>query len=637
MEEPLHLLFLEDISADYELEVREIKKSRLKFQSVRVETEEEFCQELINFNPDIIISDYSLPTFNGMKALEISLKHNPLIPFIMCTGSMNEETAVECLKAGATDYVIKERLKRLPFAIREALLRKDILKEKQAALEKLRESEAQLKRAQKIANIGSWEFDFNTGLVSASDEAREIYGIYDDHLTIEKAQSFVLPQYRAMLDLAMQEHINSGKPYNVEFQIIRASDQELRYVHSMAEYDSIRKKLSGIIRDITEKKNNEGLVKEILVARESARFKQDFLARMSHEIRTPLTAITGMIELIRIEGLDEKTQEYFETIRFSSESLKNIVNEVLDFSKIEAGEIKLRPVDFHSGEIFDRSEKLFQSLSKKELRFLSRGRKKLPEYLRADKQRVFQIITNLISNAVKYSGSGEVILEANSENKPSGELLVKISIHDSGPGIPKQLKEKLFKPFSQIHNQDEIQIEGTGLGLSICKELATLLGGEIGVESKNGKGSTFWFTFRAKKVKNGSTQPDLLEDDTVRKSGLNILLAEDKLVNQKVISMLLKSMGHTVQIAQNGKEAISLFKKDTFDLILMDIQMPVMDGIMATKMLKRHCKKLPPIVGLSASAFEGDREQYMAQGMDDYLTKPFKTSDFITLIDQLQL
>jgi PAS domain S-box-containing protein len=639
MEEVMRLLFVEDLPTDYELEVRELKKEGLLFQSLRVETEEEFCKELREFRPHVVISDYSMPAFNGMKALNISLRHDPFLPFIVCTGSMNEETAVECLKAGATDYVIKESMKRLPYAVKEAMLRKEILLQNEVAQRKLKDSEAQLRRAQKVANIGSWEFDFNTGLAAASEEARNIYGLTEESPPIEKIQAMVLPQYRPMMDLAMQEHMNSGKPYNVEFQIMRANDQVIRYIHSMAEYDSASKKLSGIIRDITERKNNEILKQEILVARESARFKQDFLARMSHEIRTPLTAITGMMEILANTDLDEKQKDYFETIKFASESLKNIINEVLDFSSIEAGEIKLRPVEFQTREIFIKSEKLFQSLSKRGLNFFVQGQEGLPKYIYADKQRIFQVISNLISNAVKYTQEGEINLDANVVDElTSKNLKIKIQVKDTGTGIPANLKEKLFKPFSQIHNVDDFQVESTGLGLSICKELASLLGGEIGVESEIGNGSSFWFTFLAKVVDPGKDelQQKIIKDPSKVRT-LNILLAEDKLVNQKVISLLLNSLGHKVTIAQNGQEVVDMCRDKNYDIVLMDIQMPVMDGVEATKILKRLCKQPPPIVGLSASAFEGDREKYMAMGMDEYITKPVKIDDFRILLERLNL
>ncbi len=639
MEEDLRLLFVEDLSSDYELAVREIKKEGLKFESIRVEAEDAFTEALVSFRPHLVISDYSMPAFDGTRALSLALEHDPFLPFIICTGSTNEETAVDCLKAGATDYVIKESLKRLPFAVKEALERRKILLQKEDTLRRLEESESQLKRAQTIANIGSWEMDFNTGLATASEEAKKIYGINQESVSIDLVKSMVLDQYRPLLDKVMDEHIHLGKPYDVEFQIMRASDQELRYIHSMAEYDPARNIVSGIIRDITEKKINESLRQEIIIANESTRFKQDFLAHMSHEIRTPLTAIGGLIEILEGTSLDPKQRDYLETIKFSSDSLQNIINEVLDFSKIEAGKMKINPVTFQTREIFIKSEKLFHSICKKQLSFEASGLEKLPKYISADRHRIFQIITNLISNAVKYSNHGKVLMEVVlSQVLDTDCVMLKVLVYDNGPGIHPGLRKELFKPFSQIHSNDDLQIEGTGLGLSICKELASLLGGEIDVESQMGKGSIFWFTFKAEIVNTEDhvtlmTQVDEAPDSTP----LNILLAEDKSVNQKVISLLLNSLGHKVVIAKNGREAIETYQNGKFDLILMDIQMPVMDGITATQLLKAEFGDLPPIVGLSANAFEGDREKFIEQGLDEYLTKPVKGENFVDLIKRMDI
>lgn len=560
----LKILFAEDLISDFELAKWEIENGGVKFIFQRVDTEEEFRHALHEFSPDLVISDYSMPSFDGLKALEITRESNPYLPFIMLTGSTNEETAVECLKRGASDYVLKERIKRLPFAVKEAMVKRKYQQQQEETLLKLRESEYQLKRAQEIANIGSWEFNFNTGMVVASEEAKNIYGITDNARPITDIQKMVLPQYRPLLDAAMKDHIELGKPYNVEFQIERDGDGQIRHVHSMAEYSKEKNKLTGIIKDITESKNNESLKQEILVARESARFKQDFLAQMSHEIRTPLTAIGGIIELMDNTPLNDTQKDFMETLKFSSESLKGVINEILDYSSIEAGKIKLYPVEFPLEEILSTSEKLFRSICKKDLKFSIIKQNSLPEFILADKHRVFQVITNLLSNAAKYTPRGAVTLEVVQETPPSSgnDFLMKIIVSDTGPGIRPELEEKLFKPFSQIHDTHEVKIEGTGLGLSISKELTTLLGGEIGLKSTPGKGSSFWFTFKTRVAEApGDEKKDIATHSRPLRRSLHILLAEDKKVNQKVISMMLAALGHNVTLASNGREALELCKK----------------------------------------------------------------------------
>ncbi len=520
----------------------------------------------------------------------------------------------------------------------ELFRRKSILVDQQKTLERLRQSEKQLKQAQKISNVGSWELDLNTSMVRFSEEAREIYGAPLGEMHIKSVHEIVVEKYRKLLNEEMQEHKRSGKPYDVIFQINRASDGQLRYIQSMAELNVAENKVIGIIRDITESKTNERLKQEIMVANESARFKQNFLAQMSHEIRTPLTAIDGMLELMEQTQLSETQKDFLDTVKFSSENLRNIINEVLDYSRIEAGGIRLNPVDFPFSELYDKAHKLFHSIAKGKVRFVTLGQENLPGYIHADKHRIFQIISNLISNAIKYAREGDVILEILPiPPEENGQRLFKVLVKDQGPGISEALKRKLFKPFSQIHKNEHIQVEGSGLGLSICKELAVLLNGEIGMESQPGEGSTFWFTFAATVVTEVKSTPGLPSDDEAQTPTLRILLTEDKKVNQKVISLILTSMGHHITLAHNGEEAIRQYSPGKFDLILMDIQMPVMDGITATKMLKDKYTELPPVVGLSANALQGDREKYIDQGMDDYITKPVRSDDFRQLISRLHL
>jgi PAS domain S-box-containing protein len=389
-----------------------------------------------------------------------------------------------------------------------------------------------------------------------------------------------------------------------------------------------------------EKLQKQKLEKEIAIAEESVRFKQNFLANMSHEIRTPLTGILGMTEILSNTPLNEEQSEYLNTIQQSGENLREIINNVLDFSKIEAGKMQLSMSAFQLKSVVGIARNLFVSICKKPIVFDSYSDPELPKNVVADRNRIGQVINNLISNAVKFTQEGKITLrmELLNQVKNSSSVEIKISVTDTGKGIPEEQQAKLFTPFSQIDDRDTRQVEGTGLGLSICKELVTLHGGQIGVVSAPGQGSTFWFTFRASSTteqptnETKSKKADLTQ---VHPQYLNILLSEDKRINQKVITLLLNSLGHKVTIASNGEEVLQIFEPDTFDLILMDIQMPVMDGITATQKLRATYSNIPPIVGLSANAFEGDREKYMAQGLDEYLTKPFQKEEFLKVVYKL--
>ena len=384
------------------------------------------------------------------------------------------------------------------------------------------------------------------------------------------------------------------------------------------------------------------LHQEIEIARKSVEFKQNFLANMSHEIRTPLTGILGMAELLYKTNLSDEQRDYLETLQHSGDNLRETINLVLDYSKIEAGKVKLKEESFELQRMIKDAEKTFLSLSsKKGLGFYAESETGLPEFVIADKQRVSQILNNLLSNAVKFTNRGSIKVKiSGTEQNPvlenENSLMIKIEVKDTGQGINAREQKNLFKPFYQTEQEYDRTFEGTGLGLSISKELANMLGGEIGLQSKPGNGSTFWFTFKARRSEKPVSEKNIRKTDvSTFQLPLNILLVEDKKVNQKVIMLLLKGMGHKVTVFDNGLQAVENYIPALYDLILMDIQMPVMDGITATKMLKKKFSYLPPIIGLSANAFEGDREKYMNMGMDEYLTKPVKASDFRNLLETL--
>lgn len=397
--------------------------------------------------------------------------------------------------------------------------------------------------------------------------------------------------------------------------------------------------------DISKSKLAEESLYELKLAKEAINFKQNFLANISHEMRTPLTGIMGIIDILEGTTLTPAQKEYIHTLKLSSENLREIINQVLDYSKIEAGKTKLKPTLFASSVLLDETLILHQASVKPEVVFSTLPDPRIPEFICADESRIKQIVNNFISNALKFTNVGSVVLSSEwvSANDDGKQIIIKISVTDTGMGIPKEMLNKLFVPFSQIDDHASRNFEGTGLGLSICKALVALMGGEIGVTSTYHKGSTFWFTFPAlieparEEITKTNGTPVLSEknDHDHPKLSLNILFAEDKEVNQKVIGLILESMGHVVTIAGNGQQAVRMYEPGKFDLVLMDIQMPVMDGITAMKKLRESYSDLPPIIGLSANAFEGDRDKYMVLGLDDYLTKPFDREEFIKITSRI--
>jgi len=401
----------------------------------------------------------------------------------------------------------------------------------------------------------------------------------------------------------------------------------------------------GIIRDTTKIKKNRILEQEVFMARKEAAFKQSFLATMSHEIRTPLTGILGMADILSNTQLDKTQKDYVDTILDSSESLRSIINLILDYSKLETGQMKIIPSNFDIKRVLENTRKLFPALSRKDIDFKTNINDDFPPFITADRPKILQVISNLLTNAVKFTCKGEIEITVEWDRLPDfqnkNDIMIKVSVKDTGIGIAKENINKLFQPFFQVPEHHAKVSKGTGLGLSICKQLTNLMGGEIGVESKRGTGSTFWFTFVAK-IADPHKQEILPEKRIIlnRKKAqrsLNILVVEDNIVSRKVIGIMLNYMGHNSSFAANGKVALNLYKPGLFDLILMDIQMPVMDGITATHKLKVTYNEndLCPVIGLSANAFSTDREKYLNEGMDAYLTKPLIKEDFENVLQNL--
>ncbi|MBI3209274.1 MAG: response regulator [Candidatus Solibacter usitatus] len=371
-------------------------------------------------------------------------------------------------------------------------------------------------------------------------------------------------------------------------------------------------------------------------AEEASRMKSEFLANMSHEIRTPMNGILGMTHLLAATTLSKEQVDYLEAARSSADVLLSLVGEVLDFSKIEAGKMELNPAPFSVKDcVRSAAQTLHPKAAEKDLELVWHVDEGVPSVLDGDNVRLRQVLLNLMGNAIKFTAAGTVSVECVVRRETGSEVELEFTVADTGVGIPREKHALIFEAFRQADGSTSRNFGGTGLGLAISKRLVEMMGGAIRVESEDGKGSKFYFTAVIQRAMYVAVHPAGLEVAPIEVAPMKVLLVEDNAVNQKLARRLLEKQGHHVTLAGNGRQALDILETASFDLVLMDVQMPIMDGLTATRHLREReagSGNRVPVIALTANALKGDRERCIEAGMDSYISKPILADEFVRAV-----
>jgi two-component system sensor histidine kinase/response regulator len=631
------ILIVDDSRDDTDLAVRALRRGGCDLTYRQVDTPETMRAALEEEKWDVVIADYSMPQFNGLAALKIVRDTGLDLPFILFSGTVGEELAVEAMRRGANDYVLKSNLMRLPHAVERELRDREVRADRNRA-------EARYHDLVDRVPVGLFRTLPGGSIVECNPALIEMLGFKDaDSLKrANVADLWVQPDELARIRAILAKE---GVVQSFEAQIRRPDasviwcEQSARAVYSAS---GKVEHYEGVLVDITSRKHAEQETNRARdrvrdLALETARLRSEFLASMSHEIRTPLVGIIGTGELLSRSDLIPEQRRLTEIIRSSGEMLLTVVNDILDFSKLAAGKVELEKLDF---DLVEMTETLIDS-------FAATARAKgielalyvdlnMPTGLRGDQGRLRQILNNLVANAIKFTEHGDVTVRATRAEDAATDVLVRFEIIDTGIGIPADVQERLFQPFVQAEGSTNRRFGGTGLGLVIASKLVEQMGGEIGFESEPGKGSNFHFTARIEK---GSeiARPWMAPAAVSCFNGMRAVVVNDSPASRQVISQYLSSWGIQNVAVGSGAEALELLKGEIAGdkgqiVFLIDEQTPDVGALRLARAIKDHCGAEHCKV-IMFSAESGGRSA--SEAVDAWITKPVRPSHLFSCLLEL--
>ena len=646
MESKIKLLVIDDDEIDRLQLKRALKATEFDYQLTECESPRSMTEILLKESFDCIFLDYLLPGDNGLSLLKKLRDTGVKAPVVIITSQGNESIAVELMKAGASDYIVKNNInsQTIGQVIRNMLRMSSVEKEREAAETALKVSESRLAEAQRIAKIGNWEFNITSGLVYWSDEVYNIFGVDREIFkpTTGNYIDFIHEDDRRFVEFTIRE-AHGGKPFNIDLRVAHTLGIKYINMQGHASRDTFRaRKLVGTLQDITDRKLAE---KEILMARElaenSMKVREVFLANMSHEIRTPMNAILGFARLLHDASLTDEQRSFLDAINFSGENLLVIINDILDLSKIKSGKMTIEKSEFNLPELVRGVATILRpKASEKGLTLIQTISEGVPQFVKGDPVRLNQVIVNLVSNAIKFTNTGHIKLEVRTcEGSSEEEIFLEFTVSDTGIGIPEDKHAVIFESFEQASSDTTRKYGGTGLGLAIVKSIVELHEGRLSLSSRPGEGSIFTVVFPFGKVEQNRRQVAPVKNDSAESlvfvKGASILIVEDNELNQLLATKSLQSAGCKTTTALNGRDALEKLKSGTYDVILMDIQMPEMDGYETTRYIRKKLSpplSTIPIIAMTAHAFDSDVTKCLEAGMNDYVSKPFKRDVLLSKI-----